>query len=94
MVPESPRWLLLKGRKEEALQMLKTLAAGNGKPLPSTITLKKAEIVERSSSIFDLFSFQSIFIRTAVITSGWYEMYYCIVYLSAYLYNKVLLHVN
>ena len=74
MIPESPRWLLLKGRKEEALQMLKTLAVGNGKPLLSTITLKKAETVERSSSIFDLFSFRSIFIRTVVITSGWYEL--------------------
>ena len=74
IVPESPRWLLLKGRKEEALQMLKTLAASNGKPLLSPMTLKKAETVERSSTIFDLFSFQSIFIRTTVITAGWYEM--------------------
>ena len=74
MIPESPRWLLLKGRKEEALQMLKTLAASNGKPLLSPMILKKGETVERSSTIFDLFSFQSIFIRTTVITAGWYEM--------------------
>ena len=54
--------------------MLKTLAASNGKPLLSPMTLKKAETVERSSTILDLFSFQSIFIRTAVITASWYEM--------------------
>lgn len=65
---------MLKGRKEEALQMLKTLAAYNGKPLLSPMTLKKAETVERSSTILDLFSFQSIFIRTIVVTASWYEM--------------------
>jgi len=75
MVPESPRWLLLKGHVEEAVQVLKTLAASNRKPLPTSVTLKKGEIVERSSTIFDLFSFQSIFIRTTVITAGWYEVY-------------------
>lgn len=75
MVPESPRWLLLKGRMEEAVQVLKTLAAFNGKPLVSAVTLKKPETTERSSTILDLFSFQSIFIRTTVITAGWYEVY-------------------
>lgn len=72
MVPESPRWLLLKGHTEEAVQVLKTLAAGNGKPLQSLMTLKKGQTIERSSTILDLFSFQSIFIRTTVITAGWY----------------------
>ena len=72
MVPESPRWLVLKGRMEEAIQVLNTLAASNGKPLLTTVILKKGEVVERSSTIIDLFSFKSIFIRTTVITAGWY----------------------
>lgn len=71
MIPESPRWLLLKGHVEEATQMLKILAASNGKPLLSPVTLKKTEPIERSSTILDLFSFRSIFIRTTVITAGW-----------------------
>lgn len=71
MIPESPRWLLLKGHVEEAMQMLKILAASNGKPLLSPVTLKKTEPIERSSTILDLFSFRSIFIRTTVITAGW-----------------------
>ena len=59
---------------EEATQMLRTLAASNGKPLQSTVVLKKGETVERSSTILDLFSFRSIFIRTTVITAGWYAL--------------------
>ena len=85
MVPESPRWLLLKGRMEEAVHVLKTLAAGNGKPLLTAVTLKKGEIVERSSTIFDLFSFQSIFIRTTVITAGWYVVCLSVFTLHVYM---------
>ena len=82
MIPESPRWLLLKGHTEEATQMLRTLAASNGKPLQSTVMLKKGETVERSSTILDLFSFRSIFIRTTVITAGWYELCVLCMYIS------------
>ena len=34
LVPESPRWLLLKGRKEEALEVLHNLAKWNGTTFP------------------------------------------------------------
>ena len=73
IVPESPRWLLLKGNMDEALQVLKTLALSNGKnPLPE-VTLKKSETVDRSApSILDLFSFPAILIRTTVTIAGWY----------------------
>ena len=35
MVPESPRWLVMKGRFDEALKILKTGAKMNKKTLPS-----------------------------------------------------------
>lgn len=33
-LPESPRWLLAKGRVGEALEILETLARVNGKAVP------------------------------------------------------------
>ncbi|XP_047113201.1 solute carrier family 22 member 7-like [Schistocerca piceifrons] len=39
-LPESPRWLLSKGRPEEALKVLERVAATNGKPLPCDTLMK------------------------------------------------------
>jgi len=73
MVPESPRWLLLKGNVADALQILRTLALCNGKNLLPEVTLKKGEMAERSAaSILDLLSFPAILIRTTVTVAAWY----------------------
>lgn len=39
-LPESPRWLLAKGRLEEALKILETLARVNGSVLPDSFKQK------------------------------------------------------
>jgi hypothetical protein len=39
-LPESPRWLLAKGRFEEGLQILETLARVNKNELPPSFKLK------------------------------------------------------
>ena len=32
-LPESPRWLLVRGHRDRAVRVLRTIAAGNGRPL-------------------------------------------------------------
>ena len=74
IVPESPRWLVLKGRVEEALQILQTLAVYNGTKVPPEVKLKKGEVIKQSatsSSVLDLFSFSAISTRTIVMMACW-----------------------
>lgn len=46
VMPESPRWLLAKGKLEEALNTLEIMARVNNKPLPNTFRMKLHERVE------------------------------------------------
>lgn len=45
IMPESPRWLLAKGRLEEALKVLEVMARVNGKKLPESFRSRLEERV-------------------------------------------------
>lgn len=47
IMPESPRWLLAKGRLEEALKILETMARVNGKEFPESFHSKLEERVKQ-----------------------------------------------
>lgn len=46
VMPESPRWLLAKGKLEEALHILEIMARINNKKLPNTFRIKLHERLE------------------------------------------------
>lgn len=46
VMPESPRWLLAKGKFEDALKILEVMARVNGKQLPESFRAKLRERVE------------------------------------------------
>ncbi|KAL5463309.1 hypothetical protein EMCRGX_G032201 [Ephydatia muelleri] len=74
MIPESPRWLVLKGRVVEAKQLLTWIAKRNGKHLAdSTFELKGPgkDLQSRPVSILDLFRGQTICRRTIILSSHW-----------------------
>ncbi|XP_049860306.1 solute carrier family 22 member 7-like isoform X2 [Schistocerca gregaria] len=53
-LPESPRWLLGKGRPEEALKVLESVAATNGKPLPCDTWMRLAYLSEQRTPRMDI----------------------------------------
>jgi len=52
---ESPRWLLARGRVEEAALILDKAASTNGRQGPSKVALKQPTANSKSGNVFDLF---------------------------------------
>ncbi|KAJ2953689.1 hypothetical protein O0L34_g1306 [Tuta absoluta] len=81
VLPESPRWLLMKDRLEEANNILKAIAKMNKKELPEEYTEKLQRQVqaqkekgvkeEKSASVFALCRTPNMRLKTCLITLNW-----------------------
>ncbi|KAL4708139.1 hypothetical protein ACJJTC_009918 [Scirpophaga incertulas] len=81
VLPESPRWLLMRERLEEANTILKNIARVNKKELPEEFTLKLHKLVleqkergkktTKNVSVFTLFRTPNMRLKTCLITLNW-----------------------
>lgn len=81
VLPESPRWLLMRERFEEANNILKDIARVNGKELPGEFTIKlQKQILEqkekgfkeaKTPSVFALCRTPNMRLKTCLITLNW-----------------------
>ena len=71
-IPESPRWLLVKNKKEEARKKLQKVAAFNRKEMPDEeLELKDAKEGQRTGDFRDLFSSFNMTKRTLISCFSW-----------------------
>ena len=72
-IPESVRWLNLRGRQEEAMKILRRIAKFNKKEIPSEITLKSQTGEGKTSGNFvDLLKPLYMAKQTSVQFYAWY----------------------
>lgn len=81
VLPESPRWLLMREKLEEANKVLKTIARINGKELPEEYTIKlQRQVIQqkekgmsqaKSVSVFALCRTPNMRLKTCLITLNW-----------------------
>ncbi|XP_029314088.1 solute carrier family 22 member 13-like [Cottoperca gobio] len=73
-VPESARWLMTQGRKEEALKELRRAARVNGRTVPEDLLDKlEMEGASRRRNVLDLFRIPYLRKRTFIMSFNWFS---------------------
>ena len=90
--PESVRWLLAKGKVEEAAKIAKSIAKQNGKEFPEHIfknlemkannETDATELKATSASVLDIFRSKQMFIRILNMSYQWFSITLCFYGLS------------
>ena len=93
---ESARWLLVKGRHLEALDVMKSIAKTNGKHDPANLLDQLKQVTlktdNKQSSMWQLFNFPRLRRRTLIICYHWFTdsmMYYGIMLNAGSLYGDI-----
>ena len=92
IAPESVRWLLAKGKVEEAAKIAKSIAKQNGKEFPEHIfknlemkasnETDATELKATSASVLDIFRSKKMFIRILNMSYQWFSITLCFYGLS------------
>nr|CAD7598346.1 unnamed protein product [Timema genevievae] len=78
-IPESPRWLMTQGKKEEVMEVIKTAARCNKRTLPTNIEKQLDQFMSRSSNeeqagLFDLFRTPNLRRNTLLLYVEWFTI--------------------
>nr|CAD7456577.1 unnamed protein product [Timema tahoe] len=78
-IPESPRWLMTQGKKEEVMEVIKTAARCNKRTLPTNIEKQLDQFMSKSSNeeqagLFDLFRTPNLRRNTLLLYVEWFTI--------------------
>lgn len=86
VVPESPRWLLCKGKVAEVKEVIRSAARFNGRELPDNLDkfLKPPCNEESESGVSELFRTKYLRLVTFCFLCIWFTMVSCSIYKKIY----------
>ncbi|XP_052820404.1 organic cation transporter protein-like [Mya arenaria] len=71
LIPESPRWLISKGKNKEAYKIIQKIAKKNQVTLPENAIDEHSVESGESMSVFKMFTIPKLLIRTLIIYLNW-----------------------